>query len=933
MFREKTYQLQPESTIIVSRYRLVKQTVDRDGLSLFAVQFKRRPSRALAEHRVTTSFHCRAPKRQTLRNWGNDLARLMMGLKARKGCSLARILLPLLCLSLIMSFSAAAQLKQTRRVLIINDLGVVSSPGFAEIDQAISSALQKSPYQIELYDESLQLTFFPDQESRRAFHDSLIRKYSGRKPDLIIAAGSESFELLAESHEAFIRETPIIFCELLGESPDKSNSGLHFTGVMSRLQPEQTLKTALQLLPGTKHVVVVGGTGKFDEVWERVAKQAFQKYESKLEFTYLTDLTMSALLERLRNLPPNTIVYHTSIAQDAEGERFIGSAQSVPLVAGAANAPVFVMDDVDLRAGTVGGDLVNWPDAGRAAGELAVRVLNGERPDDIPVVVSKNAYMFDWSALKRWHLKESELPPGSIVVNRQPTLWESYKWYIVGGICLLIAQTSLIVGLLWQRANRRRAEAELALTYDRLRLAVDAGRSVGWDLDVKAGRNRWLGDLQTMFGIPSDTFSGLAQDFYRRVHPEDREFVQKAVADARQSHQPYIAEFRVVRDDQAVRWITARGKFYYRINGDAERMVGMAFDITDRKVAEQQVQESEQRFRLVANTAPVMIWTTGTDKLCNYVNKPWLDFTGRTFEQELGSGWAEGIHNEDADNCLRTYTEAFDKRERVEVQYRLRRHDGEYRWIIDIGVPRFNADGSFAGYIGSCLDVTERKRAEEALSTIGRRLIEAHEEERAWIGRELHDDINQRLALLAVELDQWNDENTGANFSEHVRKAQSRITDIARDVQALSHRLHSSKLDYLGLAVAARSFCTELSDKAKVEVQFSHSAVPSTMPKEVSLCLFRVMQEALQNAIKHSGVRLFYVNLRGTPDGLELTVSDDGKGFDEQERFSREGLGLISMRERLQMVHGILDIKTQPGAGTTVFARVPLRAHLQARAG
>jgi hypothetical protein len=113
-----------------------------------------------------------------------------------------------------MSFSAAAQLKQTRRVLIINDLGVVSSPGFAEIDQAISSALQKSPYQIELYDESLQLTSFPDQESRRAFHDSLIRKYSERKPDLIITAGSESFELLAESHEAFIRETPIIFCEL-----------------------------------------------------------------------------------------------------------------------------------------------------------------------------------------------------------------------------------------------------------------------------------------------------------------------------------------------------------------------------------------------------------------------------------------------------------------------------------------------------------------------------------------------------------------------------------------------------------------------------------------------------------------------------------------------------------------------------------------------
>jgi signal transduction histidine kinase len=136
------------------------------------------------------------------------------------------------------------------------------------------------------------------------------------------------------------------------------------------------------------------------------------------------------------------------------------------------------------------------------------------------------------------------------------------------------------------------------------------------------------------------------------------------------------------------------------------------------------------------------------------------------------------------------------------------------------------------------------------------------------------------------------------------------------------------------LAVAARSFCKELSEKAKVEVQFSVSAVPSTLPKEVSLCLFRVLQEALQNATKYSGVRVFHVNLREIPDGLELTVSDDGIGFDEDEEFSRRGLGLISMRERLQMVHGVLDIRTHPGGGTTISARVPLqRAELRAKVG
>ena len=268
------------------------------------------------------------------------------------------------------------------------------------------------------------------------------------------------------------------------------------------------------------------------------------------------------------------------------------------------------------------------------------------------------------------------------------------------------------------------------------------------------------------------------------------------------------------------------------------------------------------------------------------------------------------------------------------MQYLLRRHDGEYRWVSDIVVPRFNDDGTFAGYIGSCVDVTERKRAEEALSTIGRRLIEAHEEERTWIGRELHDDINQKLAIVAIEMDRWSQEESRAKFSEHLRNAKKRIMEVSTDVQALSHRLHSSKLDYLGLVVAAGSFCKEVSEKAKVDVQFSHWAVPSTMPKEVSLCLFRVLQEALQNAIKYSGVSRFHVYLRRTSDGLELTVADEGKGFDEREEFSGHGLGLISMRERLQIVHGVLEIKTQTGAGTTILARIPLQtAELRAKAG
>src|SRR5262245_24766502 len=152
-------------------------------------------------------------------------------------------------------------------------------------------------------------------------------------------------------------------------------------------------------------------------------------------------------------------------------------------------------------------------------------------------------------------------------------------------------------------------------------------------------------------------------------------------------------------------------------------------------------------FYLVANTAPVMIWMAGTDKLCTYRNRPWLDFSGRSLEEEIGNGWADGIHPDDLSQCVETYTRAFDHCESFQIQYRFRRKDGEYRWIVDSGVPRFNADGTFAGYIGSAIDITERKLAEDALSMVSRRLIEAHEEERAWLARELHDDISQRLYL------------------------------------------------------------------------------------------------------------------------------------------------------------------------------------------
>jgi len=334
------------------------------------------------------------------------------------------------------------------------------------------------------------------------------------------------------------------------------------------------------------------------------------------------------------------------------------------------------------------------------------------------------------------------------------------------------------------------------------------------------------------------------------------------------------------------------------------------------------LRESEGRFRLVVNTIPVMLWTSDADGRWTYINQAWNEFAGRTGGSQTVSDWADAIHPEDAGRSVDVYNAAFDRRVPFELEYRLRRRDAEYRWIFDQGVPRFHADGGFAGYVGSGFDVTERKLAEEALSMVSRRLIEAQEKDRTRLARELHDDITPRLALVAMCLDRLQQGPAAAGHEEEIGSASRQIGDLIRDMQALSNHLHSSKLDLLGLTRAAAGLCAEVSDLHGVTIHFHAENVAERLPQELSLCLFRVLQEALQNAIKHSGAPEIQVSLRSEAHEIELAVVDAGAGFDRGATRTR-GLGLTSMAERLKLVDGELSITSKPGGGTTVRARVP----------
>jgi PAS domain S-box-containing protein len=280
---------------------------------------------------------------------------------------------------------------------------------------------------------------------------------------------------------------------------------------------------------------------------------------------------------------------------------------------------------------------------------------------------------------------------------------------------LLLKRLHFVAEVIAQIMARRLSDERLDASEAQLNLAAASAGAALWSLDLRTGRIETTAKGMELLRLPPNaelTFEG----FLSMVHPEDCERVVRTQEAVIASHGELNIEFRLVFGNGDVRWVHARGRCQNGSAGVPKRLTGVSVDITVRRNTENYLRESEARFRAIADSAPVLIWMAGLDKGCTFFNKPWLDFTGRTAEQEMGNGWAEGVHPEDLAKCLQAYTAAFDSRSSFVLQYRLRRRDGQYRWLSDNGVPRFDPEGNFSGYIGSCVDVTERRTAEEALS-------------------------------------------------------------------------------------------------------------------------------------------------------------------------------------------------------------------------
>ncbi|HSJ01912.1 MAG TPA: PAS domain S-box protein [Verrucomicrobium sp.] len=288
-----------------------------------------------------------------------------------------------------------------------------------------------------------------------------------------------------------------------------------------------------------------------------------------------------------------------------------------------------------------------------------------------------------------------------------------------------------------------RMAEELQASEERVSLAAEAAKLGIWVWNAATGV-LWITDRgRALFGYAPGTTVNY-ESLQSRVHPEDRDRRDNGVLEAMERGTKYEMEYRVILPDGSQRWLAAYGRCVRSSDGLGNHLLGVSMDVTERKGAEVALRESESRFRSMADSTPMMMWMAGSDRRCTFFNRGWLDFTGRPMEQETGDGWMEGVHPDDRENCQRGYTSAFESRVPVTLEYRLRRHDGVYRWVLDTGTPRFTANGNFIGYIGSCLDITERRQAEME--------IQQQRAELAHVGRV--STLGQLASSIAHELNQ-----------------------------------------------------------------------------------------------------------------------------------------------------------------------------------
>ncbi len=696
----------------------------------------------------------------------------------------------LLVLCAISAFVSPTTVQATQK----NVLVLSGGRGRVSINQMESSLRAHFSGLVNFSVVDLENPRFEQKSYRDNLAEALRAGYSSEKLDLVVAVMTVSLQFAVQYRDKVFPGVPIVFMSNISPLPEKIWPGV--TGVQSATGVQETIDLALRLHPDTQAVAVISKASGPDNDWFQAEHSELLRHRDKVTEIDLLGPARPELLQRVAELPPHTVVLFQLYPEDANQPAF--GALDV-LAAVAERFPTYsILPHITVGRGGVGGASYDPTTDAVLAGQLAARLLSGEKVDNIPVVQNSKALVsVDWRQLRRWNIAESALPPGSRVLFREPTLWEQGRKYFLTAIAVIVVESLLIFALFWQRARRRKAEIEF-----------------------------------------------------------------------RKSEQKFSKAFR--RGPLAITIVSANDGRYIDVNE--------AFEIQTGWRRDEVIGHSPQEFNL------------------------WVDPEQR----------------------IAVMNQLVDQANVKDLEVRFRRKDGQIRTGLG-SAELIDVHGEPCA-LSVIADITERKQAEESMAGFGRRLIEAQETERTRIARELHDDINQRVAMVAIRLKTAKEglPNSEVKTSRILDEAGEMVSELEIDVQALSHRLHSSKLEYVGLEAATSGFCRELSERQNVKIDLHCEGIPEELSSEVSLCLFRVLQEALHNAAKYSGVNEFEVTLNGASHEIQLGVHDSGVGFDAKRASNGHGLGLTSMKERLRLVSGELSINSELGYGTTVLARVPL---------
>jgi PAS domain S-box-containing protein len=599
-----------------------------------------------------------------------------------------------------------------KNVLILHSYEV-NTPVFMRTDSGLSAELQSGgiPSLNQFY-ESLDLRRNPGPEHRSMLVEQMRMRYGHRKPDLIVTMYPEALDFVLNDCRNVLPDVPILAI-ILTVGYELPTSERRIIAHFARLDIAGTLEIAMTLVPQAKRVYVVGGDHEVDRSVEAQARQDLKKWESRLEFVYLNRIPFEEMLATVSSATPDSIILSLAFSRDVTGKNY-----TTPIVnkrlSEVSKAPIFGILDHTLGHGIAGGSLTGFELIGKRAGQLVLDILGGAKtPEDIPAVLDVPPLpMFDWRQLRHWNLDEDALPPGSIVMNREFTLW-SIRYYMLAVVGFCLAATALIVFLIVQMRRKNIAERALRESEERLEIATASAGAGIWIMNMDTGSVWVTSKLRELFRFAPDEELKVER-FMEVIHPEDRESVRQSVRQSLEKKGPLHVEYRILHPGGDICWIVSRGHLSSEAAGRPKRLMGVSSDVTQRKQTELQLSESRTLLSALVDSTSDLIWSVDSERfgLLTF-NRGLSEYFLKERSLQIEAGMDPGVllsTEEYAEKWHMFYRRALEEGS-FTTEYPV--YTGTRTLLLNLN--RLEREGIVFGVSVFGKDITERKQSEEAL--------------------------------------------------------------------------------------------------------------------------------------------------------------------------------------------------------------------------